>query len=82
MVLAVNAWDEPREQLAEFAKEKKLKHRILLNGGDVFSEKYNLSGIPILFWIDAQGVIIATDAGFDDPKSLERQTAHLVDRRD
>jgi hypothetical protein len=77
-VLAVNAWDEPKETLETMARKDDLKHRILLNGGEVFTEKYGLKGVPQTFWIDRSGKVAAAEVGFEDPKTLDKKTARLL----
>lgn len=81
VVLAVNAWDEPKNKIADFVKKNALKQKVLLNGGGVFRKTYKLKAIPTVFWIDAQGIIVDTDADFNGPGPLERKTARLVERR-
>ncbi len=77
MVLGVNAWDEAKPDVAKFVEEHKLKHRILLDGSKV-GERYELLGIPTLFWIDAEGVMVDIEVGFDSPESVERRTKRLL----
>ncbi len=77
-VLAVNAWDEPEETLETMARKDDLEHRILLNGGEVFTEKYGLKGVPQTFWIDSSGKIAAAEVGFEGAESLDKKTARLV----
>lgn len=78
VVLAVNAWDESKSDLTTFAKNEKLTHKILLDGGEVFTEKYGLQGVPTTFWIDRNGVIVDIDVDFKKAGPLERKTAKLV----
>ena len=80
MVLAVNIWDEEKELVSAFAKEKKLKHRILLNGGDVAKEAYRVQGIPVVYWIDRKGMIVDMHFDFDGPGPLQAKTKKLLKR--
>ncbi len=77
LVLAVNAWDEPKKKVAKFVADKKLKHRVLLSGGKV-SREYGVRGIPTTFWINRQGVIVDAELGFHGAASIEKKTEHLV----
>ncbi len=77
MLLAANGWDESREDIQKCVDELKLKHRILLNARELRS-KYNAGGIPALYWIDRQGVIVDVELDFHGPKSLEQKTRRLL----
>ena len=81
VVLAVNQWDEDRETLARFVADKKLEHRILLEGSSVGRDLYGVSGVPRSFWINAAGVIVDTNGDSTDPAVLERKTKKLVTGR-
>lgn len=78
VVLAINQWDEDRDTLLRFVAEKKLEHRILLEGGAVGRDLYGVSGVPSNFWINREGVIVATNGDSTDPSLLERKTQKLV----
>jgi hypothetical protein len=80
VVLAVNIWDEEKELVSAFAKEKKLQHRILLDGGNVAKEAYRLQGIPVVYWIDRSGLIVDTHFDFDGPGPLQKKTKRLLKR--
>jgi hypothetical protein len=73
VVLAVNGWDEPREQLAKYASEKSLKQRILLGGSEVAREKYAVRGYPTAFLIDREGRIAAREVGFAPAVARSRE---------
>ena len=81
-MLAVNAWDEPKEKVARFAKDNKLKQRILLDGKSVALE-YGDAGIPTTFWIDREGMIRESaeviGVPFRGAKSLARTTERFLD---
>ncbi len=74
VVLGVNTWDEPKETLEAFVREKNLKHRILLNGRNV-GNTYGVTGVPTNVWINAQGVMVDAAFDFDD---LEEKTKKLM----
>ncbi len=75
-ILAVNAWDEPRDKVTSFVKEHQLKQRILMDGRQV-ARRYGLKGVPVLYWIDRQGIVVDVELGFHGPASLERKTNRL-----
>ena len=77
VVLGVNAWDEPKHEVAKFVEEQKLAYRILLDGAEV-KERYELLGVPTVFWVDHQGVMVDIEVGFRGPESLERKTTRLL----
>lgn len=77
MVLAVNAWDEPKKTLVRFLEKNKLKQRVLLNGSSV-TDAYKCNGIPTAFWIDAKGVIQDIADGVIGLNSLEKKTERLL----
>ncbi len=78
-MLAVNAWDEDKAIVRQFVEDKKLKQRILLEGGQVHAE-YGLTemGIPVVLWIRPDGTVADVEIGFDEPESLESKTKKLV----
>ena len=78
VVLAINAWDEPKDTLADFAKHEKLMYRILLDGGDVASE-YGVTSMPTNIFVDKNGVMIDAALGFDGPKHIEAKTRKLLE---
>lgn len=80
VVLAVNAWDEDKDVLAKFIKSEKLAQRVLLNGSDVGSEKYNVKGVPVVLWITPDGIIEDVEVGFGGRRSLEEKTRRLLSR--
>jgi len=77
VVLAVNGWDEPRKQVAEFADEHKLKQTILLNGSDLATQ-YEVQWYPSRFWIDRQGNIVEFEEGGADKATLRRRAKMLI----
>ncbi len=79
VVLAVNAWDEPKKKVAAFVKKNKLKQTILLDGASV-GEKYIFDGIPTVFFIDREGIVRDVESGFGGEASLHRKTKSLMRR--
>jgi hypothetical protein len=83
VVIAVNAWDEEKEPVARFVAEKKLKHKFLMQGGDV-CDRYGIPNrtIPTVLWIDREGKIVDTDTGSADPEQvLAQKTRALLARK-
>lgn len=65
-ILAVNAWDEPREKVASFVSSAQLPYTVLMNGRQVFREKYGGKTIPRNFLINSDGEIVLDQDGFDE----------------
>jgi len=80
VVLGINAWDEPSEQLRNFAKQNSLKQKILLNGSEV-KERYGVESVPMVFWIDENGIITDLELGFDSAEELRKRTERLLKGR-
>lgn len=72
-VLAVNTWNEPVDGSRDFAREHKLRQRILLEGRET-GKRYGVYRIPTAIWIDAKGIMVDAALGFDGPEHLERKT--------
>ena len=63
-ILAVNAWNEPRELVANYVNEGKLPYTVLLNGRQVFLEKYAGRTLPRNFLLNADGgIVVDQDSG-------------------
>jgi len=77
VVLGVNAWDEPKEVIAAYAKGEKLRQRMLLDGSKV-ADQYHVISIPTTLWINPHGVIVATELDFNGNASLERKCERLL----
>ncbi len=77
VVLGVNAWDEPAEEVRRFVSEYKLAHRILLAGGAV-AQQYGVSALPVVLWIDRAGTVVDAELGFGGAASLEEKTRRLL----
>ena len=64
MVLAVNGYNEPRETVAGFVRDKGLKQKVLLGGRQVALQAYGVKGFPTSFFIDRAGNVVASEVGF------------------
>ncbi len=80
MVLSANAWDEDRETIARFVRQKKLHQRFLLDAGDV-SLEYGATSMPTVLWINRQGRIVDAEVGFETGRVLAKKTKALLARR-
>ena len=64
MVLAVNGYNESREKVAKFVKNKQLSQKMLLQGGGVGRRLYGVQGFPTSFFVDASGRVSDRSVGF------------------
>ncbi len=80
MVLAVNGYDEPKEVVEKFVREKKLGQKVLLLGGKVAREKYGVHAYPTCFFIDRTGKVVDREVGFapNMGKAVEGKIEGLV----
>ncbi len=78
-MLSVNFWDEPRETVADFARQEKLQHLMLLDGREV-GIRYGVTSIPTSVWINPEGIVLDAAVGFDGPKRLEKKTREILGR--
>ncbi len=78
-MLGVNFWDEPRETIAEFARQEKLSYRMLLDGSEV-GIRYGVTSIPTYVWINPEGIVVDAALGFDGPKRLDEKTRKILAR--
>jgi len=79
VVLGVNSWNESEATVAKIAGDERLKHRILLYGGEA-ARRYKISSIPATFWIDREGMIVDAVYGFHGAEALEAKTRKLIDK--
>lgn len=77
VVLAVNAWDESKEQLKRYAEKEKLAHRILLQGSTV-ADAYHVSAVPVTLWINREGMVVDSKSGFDGAEEVRQKTRKLL----
>ncbi len=82
VVLAVNGYDEPKELVQKFVKEKSLEQKILLMGGELARGKYAVTGFPTTFFVDPQGKIVDRSVGFADwlAASEEKKIQELLEK--
>lgn len=64
MVLAVNGYNESRETIAKFVKDKGLSQKVLLAGAGVARRLYGVQGYPTSYLVDAAGRITERSVGF------------------
>jgi thiol-disulfide isomerase/thioredoxin len=83
VVLAINAWDEPAELVRKYVESEKLTHRFLLNGHEVWRDRYHFFETPTTCWIDHTGRVINVHFGFDpgDEVALARRAEELLAAR-
>ncbi len=79
-VLGVNAWNEPATLVKSFADSVKTPYPILLDGKEVFAEKYRGSAVPMNVLLDRKGNVALTQIGFDDERmrQLDRKIEALL----
>jgi len=63
--------------IAQFVKEKGLKHPALVDGAEV-SRRYNVRGYPTNFLIDRNGVIIHAEVGFAGRERVGKRLEQLL----
>jgi peroxiredoxin len=78
VVLAVECFDNNREDIAAYMRENKLRHPVLLSGSKVAGPKYSIGGLPRAFWIDTRGVITARASHLEDREKLESKIRELI----
>jgi peroxiredoxin len=69
-----------REQVAAYARDLKLTHRLLV-GGEQAAELFDFQGfLPTCFWIDRTGKVLRRETGFrpEMEKSIERTIEELL----
>jgi peroxiredoxin len=79
-VVAVNGYDEPRDTVAKFVKEKGLTHSIAMMGSKVAKEKYTVASYPVTFLVDRQGTVVDYHLGWDsgDEKILSDSISRVL----
>lgn len=80
VILAVNAWDEPREVVKSFADKQELPFLVLLNGRKVHTESYKGKAVPMGVLVDGQGRIVLQQIGFDKQRieQLDKKLKQLL----
>jgi thiol-disulfide isomerase/thioredoxin len=79
-VVAVNGYEESQAMVKKFAVENQLTHPILINGSQTARELYGVGVYPTSFWIDAQGMIVGAQTGFEPgmEEQIEKQLLQLL----
>lgn len=77
MVLAANAWDEDKGTLKHWVRKDKLKQRVLLQASGVF-KRYRGTGVPAVFWINKEGIIVDAVDHLLGKAGLEKRTKKLL----
>lgn len=82
-VIAVNAYDETKDQVAKYVEQAKLTHPIVLAGRQVAREKYAVGAFPTAYWIDHRGQIVDYVVDFDpgDETLLAARIRKLLNER-
>ncbi len=80
VVLAVNAWNEPRRKVEKYVAENRLKQTILMNGGEIFIKRYGCKYVPQVYVIDKQGVITYSHLNFrpGDEKEIDVEVLKVL----
>jgi peroxiredoxin len=84
-VVAVNAYDESKEAVSNFAGKEKLTHPIALMGQQIAEEKYAVGAYPTSFWVDHSGTIVDYTVDFkpgEEKRILKRIELMLRDRNE
>ena len=76
----MNGYDEARDVVLKFVREKGLKQVVLLKGGAVAREKYAVTGYPTSFFIDPEGNVAEREVGFGPgmAPAIERKLRKLL----
>jgi thiol-disulfide isomerase/thioredoxin len=83
-IVAVNAYDESKEEVERFARANGLTHPIALMGKKVGEEKYTVTSYPVTFLVDHRGAIVDYHLDFErgDEKVLAKTIARLLAERE
>jgi thiol-disulfide isomerase/thioredoxin len=83
-VVAVNGYDETRQEVERFARANGLTHPIALMGKKVGEEKYTVSSYPVTFLVDHRGAIADYHLDFEqgDERLLAKAIARLLAERE
>ena len=49
-----------------FVDDRKLTHPMVLQGGTLAREQYNVNAYPTTFWLDREGRVLEVDVGFGE----------------
>ena len=83
-VVAVNGYDETRQEVERFARANGLTHPIALMGQKVAEEKYTVASYPVTFLIDHRGTVADYHLDFEqgDERLLAKAIARLLAERE
>jgi thiol-disulfide isomerase/thioredoxin len=83
-IVAVNGYDESKEEVERFARANGLTHPIALMGKKVGEEKYTVTSYPVTFLVDHRGAIVDYHLDFErgDEKVLAKAIARLLAARE
>lgn len=79
-LLALSVDEGPSEEVAAFAREAGLPYPVLLADFET-ARTYKVSGIPMKFLVDRNGIIYKRYAGETDPAELEADIQTLLGRQ-
>lgn len=79
-IVAVNGYDDDREDVTKYAANEKLSHPIVLHGKMVSDDLYHVGAYPTTFWVDRNGTITDYEIGFASSKRLEDRIANMLAR--
>lgn len=77
MVYAVDA-DEPKPDVADFAKVFKLSFTVLLDPGAKIQDLYQIRGYPTSFFVDSKGIIKVVHIGAMTEGQLDDNLAKIM----
>lgn len=80
-IFAVNGYDDGREAVAKYVAEEQLTHPIVLQGGTLADDVYQVGAYPTTFWVDRTGTVVGYEVGFSSAKRLEAQIEMLLKPR-
>jgi len=80
-VVAVNGYDESKEVVEKFVRDKKLKQKVLLMGRETARKKFGVNGYPTNFFLDPSGKVVDREEGFapDMAKPMEAKIEKLLE---
>jgi peroxiredoxin len=83
-MVAVNAYDESKQDVDRFARANGLAHPIALMGKKVGEEQYTVTSYPVTFLVDHTGAIVDYHPDFEpgDEKVLATAIARLLAERE
>lgn len=76
----MNVGGGSKEKVAKFVQEHEIPYTVLLNGPEVFTNRYKDKGIPKTYLIDRSGVIQNRHVGWSDgdEEKLKKRIAELL----